>query len=202
MKMSPSGYGHYEDPNRFKGPYVPVKVAKALVEALSPEGIQEEEIWALTGVEPPPTELPNGTAPPDGKRLVRVFNVEASAGHGAVVDVEKHVSNLAFSDQYLREMTNAKGNQLAAIRVRGDSMSPTIQAGDMVVIDLTKTNLDYEGLFVIRAGENLLIKRIGRGSRRTSVMVISDNSSYPPVDTECGELDVVGKVIWYGRQVQ
>lgn len=146
-------------------------------------------------------EVPNGTDAPAGSDLVPVYDVTASAGHGAVVDVEDHVSNLAFSSQYLREMTNAKGGQLAAIRVKGDSMIPTIQDDDMVVIDMTKTNLDFDGLFVMRVGEALQIKRIGRGARRSSVMVIADNSLYPPVDTERTEIDVVGKVIWYGRKV-
>lgn len=146
-------------------------------------------------------EVPNGTSPPEGESLVAVFDVTASAGHGAIVDAEEHVTNLAFSTQYLREMTSAKGGQLAAIRVKGDSMIPTIQDDDMVVIDLTKKNLDFDGLFVMRVGEALQIKRIGRGARRTSVMVIADNSLYPPVDTERTEIDVVGKVIWYGRKV-
>lgn len=146
-------------------------------------------------------EIPNGNKGEDGESLVPVYDVSASAGHGAIVDVEEHVSNLAFSSQYLREMTSAKGGQLAAIRVKGDSMIPTIQDDDMVVIDLTKRNLDFDGLFVIRVGEALQIKRIGRGARRSSVMVIADNSLYPPVDTERSEIDVVGKVIWYGRKV-
>ncbi|WP_333830983.1 S24 family peptidase [Pararhodobacter sp.] len=146
-------------------------------------------------------ELPNGSEAPAGSDLVPVYDVAASAGHGAIVDAEEHVSNLAFSTQYLREMTSAKGRQLAAIRVKGDSMTPTIQDGDMVVIDMTRTNLDFDGLFVMRVGEALQIKRIGRGARRSSVMVIADNSLYPPVDTERTEIDVVGKVIWYGRKV-
>lgn len=146
-------------------------------------------------------EVPNGTSAPDGESLVPVYDVAASAGHGAIVDAEEHVSNLAFSSQYLREMTSAKGGQLAAIRVKGDSMTPTIQDDDMVVIDMTKKNLDFDGMFVLRVGEALQIKRIGRGARRSSVMVIADNSLYPPVDTERTEIDVVGKVIWYGRKV-
>lgn len=133
--------------------------------------------------------------------LIPVYDIEVSAGHGAIVDAEEHISNLAFSSQYLREMTGAKGDQLAAIRVKGDSMSPTIQDDDMVVIDRTKTSLDWDGLFVIRVGEALQIKRIGRGVRRSSVMIIADNALYPPVDTERSEIDVVGKVLWYGRKV-
>lgn len=148
-----------------------------------------------------PFVVPNGDPTPEGSSLVPVYDVEASAGHGAIVDAEDHVSNLAFSTQYLREMTSAKGKQLAVVRVKGDSMSPTIQDDDMVMVDTTKTSLDYDGLFVLRIGEAFHIKRIGRGARKATVTVISDNSLYPPVDTERAEIEVVGKVIWYGRKV-
>lgn len=168
-----------------------------------------QKVHAASGIDPSnffgATEAPfvvsSGDPAPEGSALVPVYDVTVSAGHGAIVDAEDHVSNLAFSTQYLREMTSAKGRQLAAIRVKGDSMAPTIQDDDMVMVDTTKTNLDYDGLFVLRIGEALQIKRIGRGARKASVMVISDNTLYPAVDTERAEIDVIGKVIWYGRKV-
>lgn len=201
MDMPSSTYGHYEDPRRFKGPYLPVDVAEKLAKAIAGTPVDPSEAWRLAAPADAPLAVPNGEHAPFGAALVPVYDVEASAGHGAIVDAEEHVSNLAFSTQYLREMTSAKGKQLAAIRVKGDSMAPTIQDDDMVVIDMTKTNLDFDGLFVLRIGEAFQIKRIGRGARRASVMVISDNTLYPPVDTERAEIDVVGKVIWYGRKV-
>jgi len=185
-------YGHENGSRGFKA-----DTAKQYAKAY---GVSIEWLLYGTGGNTPIT-VPNGLPPPEGADLVPVYDVAASAGHGVIVDAEDHVSNLAFSSKYLREMTSAKGRQLAAIRVKGDSMTPTIQDDDMVVIDMTKTNLDFDGLFVIRVGEALQIKRIGRGCRRTSVMVIADNSLYPPVDTERTEIDVVGKVIWYGRKV-
>lgn len=199
--MSPSGYGHYEDPKRFKGPYLPIDIAEAIAAAVKAQGADEAEVWALTGAPAKPIEIPTDNPAPNGTTLVPIYDVMASAGFGAVVDAEDHVANLAFSSQYLCEMTSAKGDQLAAIRIKGDSMAPTIQDDDTVVIDRTKTNLDYDGLFVIRSGDNLMIKRISRGSRRKTVMIVSDNALYPPVESERTELDVVGKVIWYGRKV-
>lgn len=201
MRMPPSTYGHYEDPRRFKGPYLPIEVAEKMIEAVADTDVSASEVWALASPSNAPVPVPNGEPAPNGARLVPVYDIAASAGHGAIVNTEDHISNLAFSAQYLREMTNAKGKQLAVIRVKGDSMSPTIQDDDMVMVDMTKINLDYDGLFVLRIGEALQIKRIGRGARRSSVMVIADNSLYPPVDTERAEIDVVGKVIWYGRKV-
>ncbi|MFN4201861.1 MAG: helix-turn-helix transcriptional regulator [Tabrizicola sp.] len=133
--------------------------------------------------------------------LVPVYNVEASAGPGRIVDLEEHIANLAFSPRYLAEMTAARGRDLAAIRVRGDSMEPTLLDDDIVLIDRTKTSLDYDGLFVLRFGEALHCKRVGRGRSRATVQVISDNRIYPPVEMDRSEIEVVGKVLWYGRKV-
>lgn len=156
--------------------------------------------WLLYG-DNEPQQVEFGMPAPDDARLVPVYDVEASAGNGATVDSEHHVMNLAFSQQYLREMTFAKGNDLAVIRVKGDSMEPTLLDDDLVMIDRTKRNLDYDGLFVLRFGDALHVKRIGRGVKRGSVMVISDNQIYPPVQTDRDQIDVIGKVLWYGRKV-
>ena len=118
-----------------------------------------------------------------------------------MVEGEDHVTNLAFSQDYLREMTSAKGRDLAVIRVKGDSMEPTLLDDDLVMIDRTKRNLDYDGLFVLRVGEALHVKRIGRGATRANITVISDNRIYPPIQTAREEIEVIGKVLWYGRKV-
>lgn len=148
-----------------------------------------------------PAEVPNGQPAPADAALVPVYDVSASAGGGSVVEGEDHVTNLAFSRDYLREMTQAKGRDLAVIRVKGDSMEPTLLDDDLVMIDRTKRNLDFDGLFVLRVGEALHVKRIGRGATRSAVTVISDNRVYPPVQTAREEVEVIGKVLWYGRKV-
>jgi phage repressor protein C with HTH and peptisase S24 domain len=133
--------------------------------------------------------------------LVPVYNVEAGAGPGRIVDFEEHIANLAFSPRYLSEMTTARGRDLAAIRIRGDSMEPTLRDNDIVLIDRTRTSLDDDGLFVLRFGEALHCKRVGRGRSRLTVQVISDNRIYPPVEMDRSEIEVIGRVLWYGRKV-
>lgn len=203
MGMPKSTYVHYETATRFKDRYLPVEFAESFAAAVGPRGVGRGEVMALTGLATlgAPVEVPNGQPAPNGTRLVPIYDVAASAGHGAIVDAEDHISNLAFGVRYLREMTSAGSRDLAAIRVKGESMEPTLLDDDMVLIDLTKKSLDYDGLFVLRYGEALQVKRIGRGSKRDTVMVIADNSRYPPVEVDRRELDVIGKVLWYGRKV-
>lgn len=202
--MSTSGYAHYETPSRFKAQYLPMEIAMKLAGVFAGNDEVVAELMDLAGQ---PAGETHGAETDHPQRhaatpaLVPVYNVEASAGSGRIVDIEEHVANLAFSARYLAEMTSARGRDLAAIRVRGDSMEPTLLDDDMVLIDRTKTSLDYDGMFVLRFGEALHVKRVGRGRTRTTVQVISDNRIYPPVEMDRAEIEVVGKVLWYGRKV-
>ena len=133
--------------------------------------------------------------------LVPVYDVAASAGNGTHIDGEDVICNMAFDRGFLRRMTDAKANELAIIRVKGHSMEPTLLDDDHVLVDRTKTNLSYDGLFVIRFDDALHVKRIGRSATRGNVLVISDHPAYRDLDMPKPDLDVIGRVLWVGRKV-
>ena len=135
--------------------------------------------------------------------LVPVYNVRASAGPGTLVESEDIVGQLAFPPGYLRHITKSHPRNLAIIGVKGDSMSPTLKDDDVVMIDTSKVDLSFEGLFVIKidGGAALLVKRIGRASKAGYVNIISDNPSFPAVEIAGDDVTPVGKVVWYGVKV-
>jgi phage repressor protein C with HTH and peptisase S24 domain len=199
--MSTSGYGHYESPTRFKGDFLPMKIATRLAQVFANDEDAVAELMAMAGRD---TEAYSADLPaqqPEFRLLVPVYDIAASAGPGRIVELESPVANLAFSPRYLGEMTHARGRDLAVIRVSGDSMEPTLLDGDVVLLDRTQTGLDRDGMHVLRFGEELVITRIGRGSTRQRVTVISDNRLYPSVEMDRNEVEVVGRVLWYGRKV-
>ncbi|ETD89820.1 S24 family peptidase [Rhodobacter capsulatus] len=133
--------------------------------------------------------------------MIDVFDVAASAGHGAVVDGETVIERLSFPLDYLSRFTRTHPRHLKIIAVKGDSMEPTLKDDDVVMLDTTKTSLDYDGLFVLRWGDALHVKRVGRAANG-SVRIISDNKDiYPPIEMPRAEITVVGKVIWMGKKV-
>lgn len=157
--------------------------------------------WLLFGSE---GVQPRDVAPPEKTGdLVPIYNVQASAGHGALVPGPEEIADrLAFPPGYLRSFTSANSRNLAIIGVKGESMLPTLSDNDVVMVDLGKTDLSFEGLFVLRdGGESLLVKRVGRATRRGHVMLISDNRAYPPVERAIEDIEVVGKVVWMGVRV-
>ena len=142
---------------------------------------------------------PVGVGPSD---LVQVLNVSASAGFGEIVESEYIVDRMAFPPGYLASITKAGPENLSIISVHGDSMVPTLYNNDLVMIDRSKRDLSFDGLFVIRDdGVGLLIKRVGRASQRGYVMLIPDNKSYPTVERSREEIEVIGRVIWVGKKV-
>lgn len=131
--------------------------------------------------------------------MVDIYNVEASAGYGALVGHEMVVDRLSFPPGYLSKITRSHPKNLAIIWVKGKSMEPTLSDDDIVMVDLSKTDLSYDGLFVVRdGGDSLLVKRISRGSKRGTVLLVSDNPQYPNQERAFEDVEVVGKVIWKG----
>jgi phage repressor protein C with HTH and peptisase S24 domain len=133
---------------------------------------------------------------------IPIFDVSASAGHGAIVTSEEIVDRLSFPPAYLRHITSTHPRHLQIIGVKGDSMVPTLMPEDLVMLDRTKIDLSYDGVFVMRdGGDSLLVKRIGRSSRRGYVMVISDNPRYGQTERLASDIEVIGKVVWMGVKV-
>ncbi len=135
--------------------------------------------------------------------MIAVYDIQASAGDGTFALSEDQAESLAFPKGYLQWLTRANPRDLAIIGVKGDSMLPTLADDDIVMLDTSKRDLSYDGLFVIRDnGDALLVKRVGRASKKDHVTIISDNRAlYDPVEKPLGDIQVIGKVIWSGGKV-
>jgi SOS-response transcriptional repressor LexA len=128
--------------------------------------------------------------------------VLASAGPGAIVSEEMGRPCFAFDERRLRAMTKSAPSSLSIVRVRGDSMSPTLDDGDDILVDLGDS-IDRlrDGIYVLRIEEGLVVKRLAVDPAGRRITVRSDNPAYP--DWTCGfeQLNPVGRVIWSGRRI-
>ncbi len=152
----------------------------------------------------PPTAPAPSTAPPPGEDLVFVptYEVAAAAGEGIVIDVEYGTGRLAFRRDWLRGVTRATSEELAVITVRGDSMYPTLTDGDTILVDLTQRAPSRDGIYIVRFGEFVLVKRLHLDPVRRLVTISCDNNNYPPLaPVEPADIEVAGRVIWVGRRL-
>jgi phage repressor protein C with HTH and peptisase S24 domain len=134
---------------------------------------------------------------------VAKYEVTASAGNGAVIHDEAVVDHLAFKRSWIAQTLGLDPLHLALIDARGDSMSPTIESGDLLLLDTRKCGAKSEGIYVINLSGALLVKRL-RMKLSGTVEVMSDNPKYSSESISGSELDrliLVGRVVWHGRKI-
>ena len=141
--------------------------------------------------------------PADGLRSVKRHPVAVSAGPGAVVSEELGRPYFGFDERWLKALTPSSPDRLSVVRVEGDSMAPTLNAGDDILVDLGDSGERLrDGIYVLRVDDALVVKRIALNPMGRRVTVQSDNPAYSDwPDLGIGELNCIGRVIWAGRKV-
>jgi len=142
----------------------------------------------------------------DEYALIPVYDVKAAAGHGATVQTEDVVDTLVFKREWIHQTLHANPNDLYLIAVQGESMTPTLHPGDMILVDRrTESTIGADGVYVLRMGDSLLVKRVQRLPGRT-LRISSDNPAYQsfelPLDSaNDDDLAIIGRVVWAGRRM-
>jgi phage repressor protein C with HTH and peptisase S24 domain len=147
----------------------------------------------------PPAESP----PANGLVSIIRHPVSVSAGPGAIVGEELGKPYFAFDERWLKALTATAPSNLSIVRVEGDSMSPTLNAGDEILVDLDDcADRLRDGIYVLRVEDSLVVKRIALHPMGRRVTVQSDNPAYPDwPDRALEEIHCNGRVIWAGRKV-
>lgn len=94
-----------------------------------------------------------------------------------------------------RQITMSAPENIKMIKVKGDSMEPTLKEGDWVLVDISRISPDSDGLFLLRLAGGLAVKRVQCGLGN-DISVLSDNKKYPPLPATLEEIPIVGKVIY------
>lgn len=133
---------------------------------------------------------------------VPAYNISASAGPGLIVEHEEQMGELAFRRDWIKSVSNAPVEQLAVVRVDGDSMYPTLAHGDHVLIDRQQTDLAKDGIYVLRVEDTLQIKRILIHPGTRQIKIKSDNPLFDHWN-ECApeSLTILGRAVWVGRRL-
>ena len=128
--------------------------------------------------------------------LIDMLDATACCGNGIECLQENVIGfwNMPYDD-FRTITTTSKPENVKLLRVKGDSMSPTIKDGDWVMADISLKQADSDGIYLLRMSTGLAIKRL-QGSVKNDVLIISDNPKYPTVTADSGEVTILGKVIY------
>ena len=132
---------------------------------------------------------------------VAISEIDTSAGIGAVVQDEHVTGRMKFPYRWLRQRT-LRPAMCRIIRVVGESMEPTLPDGSALLINLDSKNRKDGKIFVIRIGDELVVKRTVM-DREAGWLLVSDNRNKKTWATRPWPEDaqVIGEVKWLGRSL-
>lgn len=138
---------------------------------------------------------------PEEFSYVPKVRARLSAGGGSLVVDEAIDSYYAFRHAWLRR--KGQISQMRLMRVSGDSMEPILRDEDVVLIDLSQTEIYTGKIYAVGIDEEIVVKRLDK--KPGKLVLVSDNRQfYPPLEVELDEssnVRVLGRVIWMGREV-
>lgn len=164
--------------------------------------------WLLDGGPTPagaaPTREPD--VPParlatedDGTVELQRLDLSLSMGPGTLIDDYVEAEPVRFDPSFLRLITRAPYHRLKLVTGIGDSMYPTLNWGDTIMIDTTDRALAKQDaiywISVYGASGLKRLRAIGKGR----VLVVSDNPSVPDQEVDAEDLRIEGRAVWFAR---
>ena len=129
-------------------------------------------------------------------------DVTASMGYGITVYDELQTGTYQISRKLASDL-GIMPERTEMIFASGDSMLPTIEGGDSLLVDLNRKEV-YDGrIYCVRIEGQLYAKRLQK-IPPTKIIVISDNQKYQSFEIDFSkqidfDFEIIGEVRWWGR---
>ncbi|MEZ8106831.1 S24 family peptidase [Vibrio cortegadensis] len=140
---------------------------------------------------------------PKGYVSLNFYDVEVSAGHGALVERGEESTEIVFSEKFISKSIGVNPNEVFLMPVRGDSMAPTLKNQALVMVH-TVDEFSGDGVYVFRFDGQLMVKRLQFMPK--VIKVVSDNPTYEnwellKDDLKNEDFQIIGEVVWSGQRI-
>jgi len=173
--------------------------------------------WLLTGEGEPYIDDTQGTEPGSGGPVdycfVPLVEGRVTAGPEGGLLYDEPVDHYPFKKTWiLRKFgrDQARHKALVLVRVTGDSMSPTINPGELILVDTwepERLEIKDGKVYLIRMPDGMItVKRLMLSSRddELSLVCLSNNPNFEPFKFEVEkplQWYVLGRIRWVGREI-
>lgn len=162
-------------------------------------GVPPHEIITPRGqrVELPAPALPQ----PVSSDIVTIqkLDLSLSMGPGTLIDDWVESEPVSFDLAFVRSITRAPTDRLRIVAGIGDSMYPTLNGGDAIMVDTTDRALArQDGIYWINLYGAAGIKRL-RTVGPGRILVKSDNPAVDDQEVSAEDLRIEGRAIWFAR---
>lgn len=140
-----------------------------------------------------PEDLPEGEFV-----IVPRFDIHVACGNGHVVYDEMPMEQgAAFRSEWVKREGLYLRN-LATVRAAGDSMEPSIYAGDALLVDRAQTHVQDGRVFLLRFGDEVRVKRLFKRADG-GLRIVSDHGGKYPEEVvtaaEMEHIEIIGRVV-------
>jgi phage repressor protein C with HTH and peptisase S24 domain len=135
--------------------------------------------------------------------LIPITALEFKEDGSYIVSTKPQSEAFFFKKDWIEKHLNTRPENLRVVFIQGDIMEPTLYNNDMVLMDISKTVPNPPGIFVIFEGAGLIVKRLEyiRKHNTPQVIIKPDNRRYTSYECDLLEVDIVGKVVWFSRDM-
>ncbi|MBJ7553124.1 XRE family transcriptional regulator [Marinomonas spartinae] len=134
--------------------------------------------------------------------MIPGYKIQVSAGPGTAPMEEEPTRFLAFRHKWLK-YRGLNEKDLVLVFTRGDSMEPTISDNNTLMIDTSQRDMIDGSIYVIRTDNHLVVKRVQKLINK-GLLLLSDNKDYKEQiiePNEANDLEVIGRVVWIGKDI-
>lgn len=140
-----------------------------------------------------PEDLPEGEFV-----IVPRYDLHVAAGNGHVVYEEmEHEQGQAYRTNSIRKL-GSKASNLMTVYAKGDSMEPSIYAGDALLVDRGQREVQDRNVYVLRYGHEIRVKRLFKRPDG-GLRIVSDNTNGFPEEVvtaaEMEHIEIIGRVV-------
>jgi len=125
---------------------------------------------------------------------IDMIDVSACCGNGVENYSEPVIGTWQMPLVDYNAMSLSSPEHIKLIKATGDSMTPLIQDGDYVFVDISNQNITSDGVYVLRLPTGLSIKRI-QNALNGDVIIRSDNPLYEPLTANLRDIKILGRVV-------
>jgi len=128
-----------------------------------------------------------------------VMYQSASAGPGSFADEYVPVrGHIDVVESWALQQFGTHFDRVKVLPVRGDSMHPTIDDGDLLFVDTAVEHFTGDGIYILAFNETVLVKRLVADPVRRHLEIRSDNPAIPTQTAREEEIQINGIVrLWW-----
>lgn len=131
------------------------------------------------------------------------ITVEASIHKKRITLQEQTAESYSFRSEWISQRLAASPAELRMIYHHGDGMEPSLQQGDLMMINTSRRTPSPSGIFVLFDGTKLMTRRLElrKSSDSGQICVQCDNPQYAAYERSPEEIYIIGRVVWFAREI-